>query len=81
MYFFQTLVTMADTYLKANNDEKLAAEIRDFALRFGEKTSVIKKVSSIVSFAQAVVPSINGLSDWIGFVWRRHQGNCSHRCT
>lgn len=43
VFFFQTLVTMADTYLKANNDEKLAAEIRDFALRFGEKTSVIKK--------------------------------------
>ena len=43
VFMFQTFMTMADTYKKANNDEKLAASIRDFAVSFGEKTQVIKK--------------------------------------
>jgi gliding motility-associated protein GldC len=43
VFFFQTLMTMADTYIKANNDKKLAGSIRDFAIQFGEKTSVIKR--------------------------------------
>lgn len=43
VFVFQTLLTMADTYKRANNDEKMANEIREFALHFGEKTAVIKR--------------------------------------
>jgi gliding motility-associated protein GldC len=43
VFVFQTLLTMSDTYKRANNDEKLANEIREFALHFGEKTAVIKR--------------------------------------
>jgi gliding motility-associated protein GldC len=43
VFFFQTLMTMSDTYKRANNDGKLAESMRDFAITFGEKTNVIKK--------------------------------------
>lgn len=42
-FFFQTLMTMSDTYLRANRNEEAARMIRDFAFRFGEKTELIQK--------------------------------------
>lgn len=41
--FFQTFILMADTYHKANNNETLTKQIKDFAMQFGEATEVIKK--------------------------------------
>lgn len=42
-FFFQTLVLMADTYQKANQNAELSKMIKDFAMQFGEQTEVIKK--------------------------------------
>lgn len=42
-FFFQTLMTMADTYKRANNDEKITDDIRRFAYKFGERTKLIKR--------------------------------------
>jgi gliding motility-associated protein GldC len=42
-FFFQTLLSMADTYLRANQNEELVKEIKDFAYKFGEKTDLIKR--------------------------------------
>lgn len=42
-FFFQSFLTMADVYLRSNNDEAIAEEIRDFAFHFGEKTQVVKR--------------------------------------
>ncbi|MBC8046468.1 MAG: gliding motility protein GldC [Fimbriimonadaceae bacterium] len=43
VFFFQTFMTMADTYLRANNDPSIVEEIKEFAYRFGEKVQVIKR--------------------------------------
>lgn len=42
-FFYESLVTMADTYQRATSDEENAEEIKKFAKTFGEKTQVIKK--------------------------------------
>ncbi len=42
-FFFQTFMTMADTYMRANNQEELVHAIKDFAFSFGEKTGLIKR--------------------------------------
>lgn len=42
-FFFQTLMTMADTYKRANGDEKITDDIKRFAYTFGERTKLIKK--------------------------------------
>jgi gliding motility-associated protein GldC len=40
--FYETFRSMADTYVKATNDEKAAAEIKDFAEKFGKMSGVLK---------------------------------------
>ncbi len=42
-FFHQTLVSMADTFEKATNDEKMSATMRDFCEYFAEKLEIIKK--------------------------------------
>ena len=37
VFFHQTLVTMADTFYKATQDEKMTATMRDFCEYFAEK--------------------------------------------
>jgi gliding motility-associated protein GldC len=36
-FFFQTLMTMADTYTRATRNEELSAELKDFARDFKKK--------------------------------------------
>lgn len=43
LFFHQMFLSMSDTYKRATNDEKLATEMRDFALQMGEKMGLIKK--------------------------------------
>jgi len=43
LFFHQTLVTMSDTYLRATQDEKMAATMKDFCDYFAEKLDLIKK--------------------------------------
>ncbi|HEX7021420.1 MAG TPA: gliding motility protein GldC [Trueperaceae bacterium] len=40
-FFFQTLLSMADTYKQATGDKELMAEIKIFAREFAEKASKI----------------------------------------
>ena len=42
-FFFQTLLTMADTYKNATNNRDLMAEIKIFAREFAEKASQFEK--------------------------------------
>ena len=42
LFFHQTLVTMSDTYLRATQDEKMAATMKDFCDYFAEKLDLIK---------------------------------------
>ncbi|HPF10978.1 MAG TPA: gliding motility protein GldC [Flavobacteriaceae bacterium] len=37
LFFYQTLTSMANTYQRATNDEKMAATMRDFCDYFAEK--------------------------------------------
>jgi gliding motility-associated protein GldC len=41
-FFYENFLSMADTYMRATNDEESATEIRKFADVFGKKTEVIK---------------------------------------
>jgi len=43
IFFHQTLVAMSDTYLRATDDEKMAATMKDFCEYFAEKLELIKK--------------------------------------
>ena len=43
LFFHQTLVTMSDTYLRATQDEKMAATMKDFCDYFADKLDLIKK--------------------------------------
>ena len=43
LFFHQTLVTMSDTYLRATQDEKMAATMKDFCDYFAEKLDLIKE--------------------------------------
>jgi len=36
-FFYQSLVTMSETYERATNDAEVAAEIREFGKKIGEK--------------------------------------------
>ncbi|HMT30847.1 MAG TPA: gliding motility protein GldC [Bacteroidia bacterium] len=40
--FYETFRSMADTYLRATNDDKAAAEITAFAEKFGKTNGVLK---------------------------------------
>lgn len=42
-FFFQTLLSMADTYKNATNNKDLMAEIKIFAREFAEKASKVAK--------------------------------------
>lgn len=42
-FFHQTLVSMANTFERATNDEKMSATMRDFCDYFAEKLELIKK--------------------------------------
>jgi len=42
-FFYQTLVSMADTFERATNDEKMSATMRDFCDFFAEKLELKKK--------------------------------------
>jgi gliding motility-associated protein GldC len=42
MFFHQTLLTMSDTYLRATQDEKMTATMRDFCDYFAEKLKLKK---------------------------------------
>lgn len=42
-FVYQTLRTMADTYFKATNNQRLAQEMQRFAAFFGEETEILKK--------------------------------------
>jgi gliding motility-associated protein GldC len=43
IFFHQTLVAMSDTYLRATDDEKMAATMKDFCDYFAEKLDLINK--------------------------------------
>ena len=43
MFFYQTLLSMSDSFYKATKDEKMTDSIRDFCKYFGEKLKVINK--------------------------------------
>ena len=38
----QTIMTMADTFQRATNEEKMAGDMRDFGMYFAEKMELIK---------------------------------------
>lgn len=42
LFYFQTLMTMSETYKRASNDPEMAAWIKDFAIQFGEKLKLIQ---------------------------------------
>ncbi len=39
-FFFENFLSMADTYMRATNDEESARQIREFAEAFGKKTGI-----------------------------------------
>ena len=41
-FFYQTLVTMSDTFLRATQDEKMTATMKDFCDYFAEKLELKK---------------------------------------
>jgi len=43
IFFHQTLVAMSDTFLKATQDEKMTATMRDFCDYFAEKLEIKKE--------------------------------------
>jgi gliding motility-associated protein GldC len=45
-FFFQTLLTMAKTYQRANGDAEIAEIIHRFGLEFGERTNLIQRETS-----------------------------------
>ena len=42
-FFHQTLVSMAASFEKATNDEKMSATMRDFCAYFAEKLEIVKE--------------------------------------
>ena len=42
-FFHQTLLSMSDTFLRATNDEKMTATMRDFCAYFAEKLELLKE--------------------------------------
>ena len=43
MFFHQSLVTMGETYLRATQDEKMAATMKEFSEYFAEKLEIKKE--------------------------------------
>ena len=44
LFFYQTLVSLSDTFYRATNDEKMTATMKDFCEYFAEKLK-IKKIN------------------------------------
>lgn len=42
-FFFETFLTMADTYKRANTNQEMTNFIKDFAFQFGEKAGLLKR--------------------------------------
>ena len=42
-FYHQTLLSMADSFEKATNDEKMSATMRDFCAYFAEKLEIVKE--------------------------------------
>ena len=42
-FFFETFMTMADTYLRANKNDDLSNKIKEFGYQFGETTGLLKR--------------------------------------
>ena len=42
-FFHQTLLSMSDTFMRATNDEKMTATMRDFCEYFAEKLGLTKE--------------------------------------
>ena len=42
LFTYQSMLTMADTFARATGEEKMAQEMRDFAMQFGQKMELIK---------------------------------------
>ena len=43
LFFYQTLLSMSDSFYNATKDEKMTQSLRDFCKFFGENLKVIKK--------------------------------------
>ncbi|MFI5218902.1 MAG: gliding motility protein GldC [Bacteroidia bacterium] len=41
-FFYETFISMADTYQRATGEKEAAANIREFATQFGKTTKVLK---------------------------------------
>ena len=41
-FFYETFISMADTYQRATGENETAIDIREFASRFGKSTRVLK---------------------------------------
>lgn len=41
-FFYETFLSMADTYQRATNDKDISDNIRDFSKHFGKTTKVLK---------------------------------------
>ena len=42
IFFHQTLVTMADTFQRSTNEEKMAEDMRDFCAYFADKMDLVE---------------------------------------
>lgn len=45
-FFYQTIMTMADTFERATGEDKMAKEMREFGMDFGEKMELIRRNSN-----------------------------------
>ena len=43
VFFYNTLRALADTYVRATGNQKLAGAMQQFAAYFGEQSEVLKK--------------------------------------
>lgn len=41
-FFYETFLSMADTYQRATNDKNISESVREFATQFGKTTKVLK---------------------------------------
>ena len=41
-FFYQTLMTMGDTFLRATGEENIVEDLRDYCIHFAEKMEIVK---------------------------------------
>ena len=41
-FFYQTLMTMGDSFLRATGEENIVEDLRDYCLHFAEKMEIVK---------------------------------------